>query len=562
VLAFAIPGERNFILHPGRGSPATRNGVPALSEGKFLAVLHFRVLGDQGSLGYIADGLGEGLSAKFFQLRDLRLASPSAVEKANRNAPIEKTARSLGVNLVIHGLVQGNADKIRVIVNLEDIADGQRLWSQEFSGVSQDLLTLEDQIYAGLSSALELKPTSEELARGAVRPTENIEAYDLYLKGRNAMRGSQDVRNIQAAIRFYEDALKKDTNFALAYTGVADASLLMWRETKDSFWSQKALAAAQQAQRLNDHLPEVRFVLGSVYNTTGKFAEAIAELKRALELAPNSDEGYRRLGGAYLSLGRKEEAIQAYEHALSINPYYWVNQNALGSAYFNFGEFDKALAAFRRVTELEPNNAFGYDNIGSVYFRLGEYEECVKWFQQSLQIQPHYAAYSNLGTAYFFLKRYNEAVPMFEKAVEMNPNEQTAMGNLADAYRWSEKKEKAGATYDKAIALAFKELQVNPRSASTMGFLALYYAKKGDKARALDFIRRARSMDPTDVYLMYSQAQIAAIVGQTADALRYLRDAFAKKYPVDEALNDPELQTLQKMPEFDRLTREFRRKPE
>jgi len=560
-LAFAIPPVRHLIL--GRPAPAivlTKAGVPALTEGKFLAVVPFRVLGDPNALGYISDGLVEGLSAKFFQLRDVRLTPPSAVEKLKKKDSIEAMARELGANLIVHGTVQGSAEKILVIVNLEDVADGRRLWSQDFSGVPQDLLTLEDQIYAKLADALALKTTNEEKALGATRPTENIAAYELYLKGRSAMRGSQDIRNVQAAIRFYEDALKKDARFALAYTGMADASLVMYREKKDSLWSEKALAAAQQAERINPNLAEVRFSLGSVYGATGKTAEAVAELKRALDLAPNSGEGYRRLGNAYMAGGQKNEAIQAFQQAVETNPYYWVNQNALGSAYFRYGEYEKAVAAFNRITELEPDNIFGYDNIGAVYFQQGKYEECIPWFQKAIAIQPHYLGYSNLGTAYFYLKRYAESVPMFEKAVELSPNQPLAMGNLADAYRWTEQKGKALETYDKAIALAFKDLQVNPRDAKAMGYLALWYAKRGDDAHAREFIGRGRSIEQANVSLMYKEAVIDALAGRSKEAFTSLRQAFEKGYSPAEAKRDPELKNLQSQPEFDKLVREFARK--
>ncbi len=186
------------------------------------------------------------------------------------------------------------------------------------------------------------------------------------------MRGQQAVSNLKKAIDFYEEAVKKDPSFALAYAGIADATLVMYHENKDSLMVEKALGAALQAQRLNDNLPEVHFSLGNVYNASGKTAEAITELKRALELAPNSDDGYRGLGRAYLTLGQKEQALQAYQKAVDINPYYWFNYNSLGLAYSQLGEYDKALIALRRVIELEPENSFGYLNVGVVYFQQGQ----------------------------------------------------------------------------------------------------------------------------------------------------------------------------------------------
>jgi len=516
-----------------------------------------RVVGDQASLGYVSDGLVEALSAKLFQLHDMHTASASEVQKAKPSNTLNEVARQLGVNLVVSGTIQGSGDKLRIVANLDDVAGGHRVWTQEFSGVQQDLLTLEDQIYAGLVEALALKPTSEESARATPHPTENIEAYDLYLKGRSAMRGQQDVKNIQAAIDYYEQALKKDPAFALAYAGVADASLVMYHERKDSFWSQKALAAAQQAERLNDNLPEVHFSLGNVYTASGKGAQAVAELKRALQLAPNSDDGYRGLGKAYLSLGQKDLEIQSYQKAVEINPYYWVNYNSIGQAYFGLGEYDQALAAFQRMVELEPNNSFGYSNAGAVYFQQGKYEQCIPFFQKALQIQPRYTTYSNLGTAFFYLKRYAESVPMFEKAVQMNANDGTVMGNLADSYRWSGRKQEAMDTYDKAIALAYKELQVNPRAASAMGSLASYYAKKGDTAHAMQFIQHALSIEPQNISLVYIQAVIYCLADKKPESFRVLREALQKGYSLEEAKSDPELGSLQGSPEFAKLVTEF-----
>jgi tetratricopeptide (TPR) repeat protein/TolB-like protein/predicted Ser/Thr protein kinase len=565
VIALAVPSVRQTIFRHPPPPAVARAGIPALTLGKYIAVLPFRVLGDQESLGYIAEGFGEALSAKLFQLKDVHVASSTAAEKAGEKDAPEKIARDLGANLLVHGTVQGtktqdNVQKIAVIVHLDDVSTGQRLWSGEVSGVAQDLLTLEDQIGSKLVSALEPKLSGPELARGT-HPTENLEAYELYLKGRNALRGEEDVKRTQAAVDLFQAALEKDSSFALAYAGLADASLGMYHSTKDSLWAQKALGAAQQAQQLNDELPEVHFALGSVYNVTGKVAEAIIELERALQLAPKSDEGYVRLGSAYFAAGRKDEALKAYQKAVDLNPYYWANYNSLGRAYFDLGEYDKALSAFRRVMELEPDNSTGYENVGAVYFRRGNYNDCVPALKKALELSPRYDNYLDLGTAYFYLKRYDESATMFEKAVQLNPNEEWAMGNLADAYRWLGHPEKANSTYDKAIALGYKELQVNPRKADVMADMSLYYAKKGNPTEALALIRRARSIDGNNVEFIHNQGVIEAIAGHPEEALKALREAFEKGYPTADAENDPELKSLRSLPQFEKLVKEFKGKP-
>jgi eukaryotic-like serine/threonine-protein kinase len=562
IVSLAVPSVRRVIFRRPPQTAAVSAGIPALTQGKYLALLPFRVLGDQESLGYVAEGFGEALSARLFQLKNLHVASSAAIQQTSDKQNIEKIARELGANLVVHGTVQGAMEagkiaKLSVILNLEDVAGGRRLWSGEVSGGPQDLLTLEDEAYSKLVAALALKPGALRRGREAAHPTGNMEAYDLYLKGRNALSRQRSMKDVQKAIDFFDAALKKDQNFALAYAGVADASLAIYDWNKDAFWTQKALGAAQRAQQLNDEIAEVHFSLGSIYNDTGRVAESIVELDRALQLAPNSDDGYRRLGAAYLANGRKEEAFKVFQKAVELNPYYWKNYNALGEARFDVGDNDEALSAFRKVTELEPDNAFGYMNIGGVYFRQGKYNEAIPFFEKAIKLQPPAALYSDLGTTYFFLRRYDEAVKMFEKAVEMSPNSEWMVGNLADAYRWSGQADCAQSTYNKAIGLAYKDLQVNPHGAETMGNLALYYAKKGDSTQALQFIRRARSIDSDSNQSMYNEAVVQALANHPEEALKALREAFQKGYSPQEARNDPELKSLEARQEFDELLKEF-----
>jgi tetratricopeptide (TPR) repeat protein len=548
----AVPSVRQRIF--GRPQTATEQIV----EAKHVAVLPLKIIGDEKALGYISDGVVDALTAKLFQLKDVQIAAPSAVSKLKPDTPLPDAANALGANFIVTGNLQSEGDKIRLVLNLDDVAGGKRLWTQEFSGLKQDLLTLEDNAYAKLVSALSIKASTEELARTSAHPTENQDAYDLYLKAKSTFSRSElDRKTIQDALQQFQQATQRDPNFALAYTGIADASLRMYRETKEGSWVTKAEAAAKQADRLNDNLAEVHSSLGAVYAATGKPAEAVAELKRTVELAPNFDEGYRKLGDAYRAAGRKQEAVDAYNKAIQANPYYWLNHDALGTALARAGDNDKALSAYKHATELSPNNPVPYRNMGVVYFQQGKFNECIPLFQKALSFQPHFATYSNLGTAYFYLKRYNEAVQMYEKAVEINPNQETVMGNLGDAYRWSGKISEANSTYDKAIGLALKELQVNPRNAAAMGSLALYYAKKGERAQATSFIRRARAVDPNDTNQIYNQAIVQALAGDTAQALQTLRECFEKGYPARQAASDPELATLHANPLFATLVQQY-----
>src|SRR5712672_3566620 len=148
----AIPPVRDFVFRHKVAEPTS--GIPSLKQGKFVAVLPMRVLGDQSALNYVAEGLTEALSAKLFQLHDMHTTSAAEVQKAKPGTSLSDVARQLGVNLVVSGTIQGSGNKLRIIASLDDVAGGHRVWTQEFSGMQQDLLTLEDQIYGGVVEAL------------------------------------------------------------------------------------------------------------------------------------------------------------------------------------------------------------------------------------------------------------------------------------------------------------------------------------------------------------------------------------------------------------------------
>jgi eukaryotic-like serine/threonine-protein kinase len=549
-LLFLIPRTRHLILRP----PSTaETGQPAIEH--YLAILPLNIVGNDQDAGYLAGGVLDVLSAKLAGLKNVYVAPPNAVSTAVKQKDPQKIARALGVKLLLQGTFASSSNgDIAIAITLEDPGNnGRSLLHQQFKGSRQDLLTLEDQIFAKLVDALEIKQSDDERARNAARPTRDMRAYENYMKGRNLSRESENSNDLQSAINFFEQAIKIDPQFAQAYAGLADAERRMWNQTNDGTWTQQALSAARRAQALNDNLPEVHFALGSIYTTTGRSAEGIAELQRALQLAPNSDQALRGLGTVYLKAGREREALAAYTRATEINPYLWTNFNSLGNAYFKLGENEQALAAYRHITELDPGRAEGWEAVGAVYYRMGRWGESLSNFRKAVDLKPKALFYSNLGNVYFFLGRYDEAANVFEKAVSMDADSDDFRVNLADAYRWSGQKAKAATTYDQAISLAYKSIQVNPRNAGALGNLALCYAKKGENKQALGFIARARSVDPKDNALMYDEATIYVLAGRTPEALASLKEALRNGYSIQEARSDPELKSLRSLPEFNRL---------
>ncbi len=534
--------------------------VPAASTDRTrVAVLPFEVTGDAAALDHVATGIREALSAKLFHLNQINLTAGSAIDGASTlgSGSLERIGRELGASLIVTGTLDIVDGRLQVDVRLDDVSAGQRVLNRQYTGLPEDLLALEDRMYEELVAALDLTPTSDERARAITHPTENFEAYELYLKGRNAMRGVENPQNVETAIAFYEQALSEDAGFALAYAGIANGALQMYRFTRDSTWTARALSAAEQAGRLDDTLTEVHLALGNVYRSTGRAAEGIAELRRATQLAPNSDDAYRRLGRAYVESGRAEEGIAALQQAIAINPYFWINYNTLGAAFLQLGDYDQAIQANLKVLDLEPDNVNGYNDLGVAYLFTGQFEPAVEMLETAVSLLPTPDALTNLAISYYYMGRFNEAVPLFERAVELSPNDEQWVGNLADGYRLAGLTTQATATYDRAIDLALNQLQINTRDATVRGYLGLYYVKNGDVAQGLRFISAARAIDGANVELMYVQALANAVANRPSEALDALEAALAAGYSVAFAANEPDLQVLQSEPRFAELLKGY-----
>jgi serine/threonine-protein kinase len=538
VLAAALAVAR---LLPGR-----KAAPPGIRY--YMAVLPLNLAGDEDQLRYLAEGVVDSLTARLGGLHDVYVTSNVSPAVARR--PDDRIAGALGVNILVRGTIASAGDQISITIKADDVRNHRTLLNHAYQGVRRDFLAVEDQVFNGLVSTLAVERSAGERARTTLRPTQDVDAYDLYMKGRDLLHGTWTLANGQQALADFDQATKRDPGFALAYAGMADACVRIWQENKDARLIQQGLSAAEQAQRLNDSLPEVHTSLGTIYARLGRTEGAIVELRRALQLAPNSDEAWRRLGNVYSNAGQHDQEIAAFREAVRINPYFWSNHASLGATYFDLGRNEEALAEFQEVTRLAPEIPTGWANSGAIYYRLGQLDRCVESFQKAIGLNPKAVYYSGEGVALFYLGKSAEATQAFETAVQKDPQNPQNLVNLADAYRQSGNAPQAARTYDRAIAAAYKVLETNDKDSSTLGVLATAYAKKRDLAKAAELIRQARQIDPKDNDLMYREAVIRVLAGQMPAALASLKDALANGYSRVEAQSDPELAPLRARPEF------------
>jgi len=522
------------LMHRRFADANIEKGLP-----KYLAILPIdHGTGEDATAG---SGVMYSLSGRLALSPELRVSYDPALTKVRPGESSAQLAKRLGVTLLLRGAMREQGEDAVLTLTLTDTVSNREVWAREIRGLPKDLKNSDEQVYKELAQTLGIRET------GPPQPeTANPDAFELYQRGRATIQTAKSAPDIERAISFYKEAIKKDPEFCSAQASLAEAYMAMYRDTKDSMWSSQALNVAMQVQKRGTSVPQVHFSLGEIYTNLGRFEEAVAEISKGLTLLPNSDEPYRRLGRAYTKWGKAEEAIRAHERAAQLNPNYWNNHFLLGNAYFEFGENQKALEEFRKVAELQPNLEYGYSGMGAVQMRLGLYPAAIGTYKTLLLISDKSAlAYSNLGTVFLYNRNYQEAIQAFRKAVQFGPKDSLFHANLGDAYRASGYSAEAQREYAQAVSLAYEELRVNSGSAFTVRTIALCYARMGNIHSGLEKIKEARRMHPDDADLLYDEAVIDSVAGLDQEAIGLIRKALQ--------LGSCSLAQIEAEQDFDRL---------
>jgi len=311
-----------------------------------IAVLPFTNMSGDPEQEYFSDGLTDDLITDLSQISSLFvIARHSTFTYKNKAVKVQDVSRELGVRYVLEGSVRKTNDQVRITAQLVDATMGNHLWSERYDRPLQDIFALQDEIVQQIVTNLRIEVLQAERERVRRIPTENLTAYDLFLRGLEALlrvwNETKKEANAQAR-QMFEQAIELDPQYAGAY---ALLSLTYWFDWF-SRWSpnptqslERALELAQKAVALDDSLFLPHHVLSQVYLWAKRHDQAAAEAERAIALDLNNAEGYHTLGGILHFAGRREEAIRLIKKAMRLNPRYPVSYlNTLGAAYRAAGQ--------------------------------------------------------------------------------------------------------------------------------------------------------------------------------------------------------------------------------
>jgi serine/threonine protein kinase/Tfp pilus assembly protein PilF len=411
-------------------TPTNTDALPkaTVSQAKSVAVLPFANMSADAENEYFADGIAEEIINALSRVQGLRIASrTSSFAFKGKNEDIGEIGRKLKVSTVLEGGVRKMGNRLRITCELVNVADGYHLWSERYDREIEDIFAIQDDISQAIVKALRVILTEGEKKAIENKPrSTNIQAYDYYLRGRQFIHQLRR-RSLEYARQMFNKAIELDPNYALAYTGVADASSLLFQyfDARD-FNLRQADKASKKALELEPDLAEAHVSRGIVGSLTHRFDEAEQSFTRATKLEPQLFEASYWYGMGLMAEGRFQEAIKMFERSSQLRPEDYQSAFFMGQAYKALGDHEReeenlrhGLKLMESSLELNPDDARAANLAGGGYASLGEAENAIKYSERSLSIDPEDPMLLyNVACTYATLGRTDQAISCLERAVD------------------------------------------------------------------------------------------------------------------------------------------------
>ena len=430
-----------------------REGAPAASAKKSIAVLPFEDLSQGKNNESFCDGISDTLINALTNIEGLWVpARTSAFFFKGKTQDIREIGQKLGVENVLEGSVQVAGDNLRVTARISHIKDGRQIWSEIYNRKMADIFAIQDDIAKAIVTALKVRLLGEKGAPLIKNYTENLEAYRLYLIGRD-LWNKRDEANLINSIDYFEKATDIDPNYALAYAGLGDAYQILGN---NGFWLPekafpKARAAAMKALEIDDKLAEAHTSLaGIMRDYDWDFVNAEKKFKLAIELNPGYATSHQWYAELLSHLSRHEESIKEIKIARNLDPLSPRISASVGFFLIFVRRYDEALGELNKALEVEPNHFLTHELLGWVYEAMAKYEDAVKCYLKAIELSggskdPE----AELASCYAIMGKRQEAQKILDNLIDYSKGNFisgvdlaficAALGEKDQAFEWLEK---------------------------------------------------------------------------------------------------------------------------
>src|SRR5882724_7839849 len=451
---------------PQNTASAARTEAATAAPNKSIAVLPFDNLSGDPQNAYFSEGVQDEILTRLAKIAELKVISRTSTQRF-KSAPndLRQIAQQLGVANILEGSVQKANDQVRVNVQLINALTDAHLWADTYDRKLTDIFAVETEIAKTVADVLQAKLTGSEQHVIAARPTANAEAHQLYLKGRffwNKRTGS----DLKKSIDYFEQAIAADPNYAVAYAGVADGYVWLPGYTagtpRDSY--PKAKAAAKKALELDGTLAEARTSLAiAIWLYDFDSSQANGEFQRAIELNPNYAIAHQQYGNTTLSaLGRFDDAIAEGKRAVELDPLSLVINADLGMNYYYARRYDEAITQLRKTLEMDPGYYYAHVDLGQVLAAKRAFGEAISEYQKARALNDDPFVLGLLGHAYASSGNKTEALKILDQLKGLSKQRYVSAFSFAIIYL---------ALDDKQEALRWLEQSYQNRAGADIGWI-------------------------------------------------------------------------------------------
>jgi eukaryotic-like serine/threonine-protein kinase len=418
-----------------------------------IAVLPFANLSNDPKTEYLSDGITESLINSLSQLPNLAVMSRNTVFRYKGQATdSQKVGRDLHVRAILTGRLIQTGDELMISVSLEDVENSRQIWGEQYNRKLSNLVSVQQEIAGDIYGRLRPRLAGEEKKLLAKRPTENAEAYQLYLQGLFYWnKGTQP--DFKKAADYFSQAVQKDPGYALSYAGLADSYSLLGDAgylPPSEAWP-KAKTAAMQALDIDDSLAEAHTSLGLVKeHFEWDWAGAEKEFKRAIELNPNLATAHHWYGDYLTNMGRFDEGIAETKKAQELDPLSLIINTTMGWQFYVAGRNENAVEQLRKVLDIDPKFSPARRILEEVYAHMGKHKEAVAEREKALSLSggPELAA----SIEEDFIKSGYKGVlqSWLEGLTELSKHSYVSSYSIAESYMRMDQKQKAFEWLEKA----------------------------------------------------------------------------------------------------------------
>jgi TolB-like protein/Tfp pilus assembly protein PilF len=422
---------------PSTDPAADKVAARAAEAGRSIAVLPFVNMSPDLENDYFSDGMTEELINALAHLDGLKVAArTSAFSFKGRHEDVRSIGRKLNVNTVLEGSVRKWKDKLRVTAQLIEVEDGYHLWSETFDRELEDVFSIQEEIAQAIVDTLKLQLLGRAPDRLVKRYTDDVEAYNLYLKGRYCWNKRTE-EGLKASVRYFERAAERDSDYALAHAGLADAYAVLgiaeYGFMPPRSVMPRAKEAALRALSIDDQLPEAQTQVAHIRAFfEWDWTQAEADFLKAMEIDPQYAFAMHWYASFLCAMGRHEEAVAMEKKARSVEPLSLIINKNVGTILYYAGRHDEALREYRKALEMEPDFARTHFFLGMQLSVAGQHDQAIAELETALKLDPgNSVILAVLGYAYGMAGKAPEAADVVRRLEEARRRSYVPAMNLA-----------------------------------------------------------------------------------------------------------------------------------